>query len=216
MSTAAALRTILAGIDPSWHGTGNDRIAPELLNAARDSAIGRRLLARWLAATDAPALLAPQPGAGFGAAAVRWPRERVARLVRDLGALAYAPAIRAEVRREPVRRLKSALDNSYLLALDSLVWDGKVQATLGAQLAAEIDHALRASDSDQPLFDLLDRRGRAELRLWAERRDPGLADWSRLLLPRGSFDNAPALVAHLPPEVVERLHTHHGARPLTA
>jgi hypothetical protein len=215
MSTAAALRTILTEVDPSWHGTGNDRIAPELLAAARDSAIGRRMLARWLAANDAPALLAPQPGAGFGAAALRWPRARMARLVRDLGALAYAPAIRAEVRREPVRRLKVALDNSYLLALDSLVWDGKVQANLGAQLAAEIDQALRAGD-DQPLFDLLDRRGRAELRLWAERRDPGLADWSRLLLPRELHDNAPTLFAHLPPDVVERLHTHHGARPLTA
>ncbi|MFD1299916.1 hypothetical protein ACFQ4Q_25160, partial [Lysobacter gummosus] len=66
MSTAAALRTILTEVDPSWHGTGNDRIAPELLAAARDSAIGRRMLARWLAANDAPALLAPQPGAGFG------------------------------------------------------------------------------------------------------------------------------------------------------
>ncbi|MGO4777092.1 hypothetical protein AB4084_16570, partial [Lysobacter sp. 2RAB21] len=152
---------------------------------------------------------------GERAAALRWPRARMARLVRDLGALAYAPAIRAEVRREPVRRLKVALDNSYLLALDSLVWDGKVQANLGAQLAAEIDQALRAGD-DQPLFDLLDRRGRAELRLWAERRDPGLADWSRLLLPRELHDNAPALFAHLPPDVVERLHIHHGARPLTA
>ncbi|MGH8083489.1 MAG: hypothetical protein ACREP7_23130, partial [Lysobacter sp.] len=145
----------------------------------------------------------------------RWPRERVARLVRDLGALAYAPAIRAEVRREPVRRLKLALDNSYLLALDSLVWDGKVQANLGAQLVADIDQALRADD-DQPLFDLLDRRGRAELRIWAERRDPGLADWSRLLLPRDAHSPAPMLVAHLPPEVIERLHTHHGARPLSA
>lgn len=216
MSTTAALRTILTEIDPSWHGTGNDRIAPELLAAARESALGRRLLARWLAANDVPALLAPQPGAGFGAAALRWPRARMARLIRDLGALAYAPAIRSEVRREPVRRLKQALDNSYLLALDSLVWDGKVQASLGAQLAAEIDQALRASETDQPLFDLLDRRGRAELRLWAERRDPGLADWSRLLLPRGAQDNAPGLVAHLPPDVIERLHTHHGARSLSA
>lgn len=215
MSTAAALRTILTEADPSWHGTGADAIAPELLAAARDSAIGRRLLARWLAAAHAPALLAPQPGAGFGAAAVRWPRARMARLVRDLGALAYAPAIRAEVRREPVRRLKHALDNAYLLALDSLVWDGKVQLHLGAQLVAEIDHALRVED-DRPLFDLLDRRGRAELRLWAQRRDPGLADWSRLLLPRALDDDAPTLVAHLPPEVVERLYTHHGARPLAA
>ena len=46
-------------------------------------------------------------------------------LSRDLGALAFAPAIRAEVRREPVRQLKRALGNSYLLALDKQVWDGR-------------------------------------------------------------------------------------------
>lgn len=215
MNSPAALRTILAEVDPSWHDDGPQRIDAGLLAAARDSALGRRLLARWLAAADAPALLAPQPGEGFGAAALRWPRARVQRLVRDLGALAYAPAIRAEVRRDPVRRLKQALDNAYLLALDSLVWDGKVQAQLGAQLFAELDAALRDSD-DRPMLDLLDRRGRAELRIWAERRDPGLADWSRLLLPRALHAPSLSLVAHLPPEAVERLHAHHGARPLAA
>lgn len=215
MSASMALRTILTEVDPSWHGAGTDTIDPELLVSARQSPLGRRLLARWLAA-DAPALLAPQPGEGFGAAARRWPRARMARLVRDLGALAYAPAIRSEVRREPVRRLKQALDNSYLLALDSLVWDGKVQAQLGAQLSAELDAALRASETDQLLFDLLDGRGRTELRVWAERRDPGLADWSRLLLPRLTHEASASLGTHLPPEAVERLYAHHGARPLTA
>ncbi|QQP94677.1 hypothetical protein [Lysobacter enzymogenes] len=213
--SVAALRAVLTETDASWHGRGDERIAPELLAAARDSALGRRLLGGWLAAEAAPALLAPQPGAGFAAAALRWPRARVERLVRDLGALAYAPAIRAEVRREPVRRLKQALDNSYLLALDSQVWDGKVQNQLALQLGDNLDRALRMDD-DAPLYFLLDLRGRAELRLWAERRDPGLADWVRLLLPREVHDSAPTLVAHLPPEVVERLHTHHGARPLTA
>lgn len=214
--SAAALRAVLAETDASWHGQNEDeRIAPELLAAGRESAIGRRLLGAWLAAEAAPALLAPQPGAGFAAAALRWPRARVERLVRDLGALAYAPAIRAEVRREPVRRLKQALDNAYLLALDSQVWDGKVQNQLALQLGEHLDRALRAAD-DAPLYALLDLRGRAELRLWAERRDPGLADWTRLLLPRQVHDEAPALVAHLPPDVVERLHTHHGARPLSA
>jgi len=213
--SATALKTILAEVDPSWIGVGEDALAPELLDTARGSALGRRLVARWLAA-DAPALLAPQPGDGFGAAARRWPPARMVRMVRDLGALAYAPAIRAEVRREPVRRLKQALDNSYLLALDSLVWDGKVQAQLGAQLSAELDAALRASEDDHLLFDLLDRRGRTELRLWAERRDPGLADWSRLLLPRTTHEAASNLRGHLPPEAVERLYTHHGARPLAA
>ncbi len=216
MSRATALRTILAEVDASWHGEGSERIAPELIAPAAGSALGRRLLGGWLAAEAAPALLAPQPGDGFGAAAVRWPRARLARLVRDLGALAYAPAIRAEVRREPVRRLKQALDNSYLLALDSLVWDGKVQAALGAQLAAELDEALRASAEDAPLYELLDRRGRAELRLWAERRDPGLADWSRLLLPRAAQQAIAGIGGHLPPEAVERLYQHHGARPLAA
>ncbi|MGJ7904803.1 hypothetical protein, partial [Lysobacter sp. 1R34A] len=65
MSASMALRTILTEVDPSWHGAGTDTIDPELLVSARQSPLGRRLLARWLAA-DAPALLAPQPAEGFG------------------------------------------------------------------------------------------------------------------------------------------------------
>lgn len=205
------LQTLLAEVDPSWY----DGLAPDLLPPARASRLGRRMLGRWLAAGPAATLLAPSPGEGAVATAARWTRAGMAELIRDLGALAYAPAIRAEVRRDPVRRLKQALDNAYLLALDSLVWDGKVQAQLGAQLNAELDAALRDPD-DRTMLDLLDRRGRAELRLWAERRDPGLADWSRLLLPRALHDPSSTLVAHLPPETVERLHSHHGARPLAA
>lgn len=40
MSGTAALRTILSEVDPSWHGDGPDRIEPELLAAARNSALG--------------------------------------------------------------------------------------------------------------------------------------------------------------------------------
>ena len=175
--SAAALRAVLTETDASWHGRGDERIAPELLAAARDSAIGRRLLGGWLAPEAAPALLAPPPGAGVAAAALRWPRARVERLVRDLGALAYAPAIRAEVRREPVRRLKQALDNAYLLALDSQVWDGKVQNQLALQLADNLDRALRMDEDAYVSY---------AAGLGSE-EGPGTPGWGALLLDEAQF-----------------------------
>ena len=60
------------------------------------------MLVRTLPATLTTTLLAPRPDGALAAAVVRWPRARLATLLRDVGALAYAPVIRAEVRREPV------------------------------------------------------------------------------------------------------------------
>lgn len=199
----SALRTILAEAHPSWFG-----VEPALIEPARQSVVGRRLLARWLLAESAGALLAPMPGDAFGACALRWSRERVARMSRDLGALAFAPAIRAEVRREPVRRLKLALDTSYLLALDRTVWDGKADPVVASRLSRRLDQTLAADpERNDALFALLDHQGRGELRAWALRHDPALADWAMLLRPRED-----AADAHLPRAPVERVYAHHLAR----
>lgn len=193
------LQTLLAEARPPWFGVGDP-----LLAAARDSALGRRLLATWLAA-EAPALLAPAPEAGRLAVVSAWPRARLQRLVRDLGILAFAPAIRAEVRREPVRWMKMLLGGGYALALDREVWDGNVDAPTAKRLARELREALASHDlAHDVLLVRIDRQGRAELQAWASRNAPALGDWCRVL-------HEPELLppAHLPDAVAARAHAHH-------
>lgn len=210
-----ALRALLAEVEPGWYASSEDD-APDagLVAQARDSALGRRLLAGWLAAGPAAAMLAPAPHGRSAPLVERWPRDRLAALTRDIGVLAYAPAIRAEVRREPVRRLKAMLGNSYLLALDRTVWDGRLEPALVARLAIEFGEALAAAgqdDDEGALHVLFDRQGRHELQAWARRRDPALADWSALLQPR----EAPR-TAFLPEKPVLRVYTHHEMRAVAA
>ncbi|TWH99405.1 hypothetical protein IP90_03144 [Luteimonas cucumeris] len=202
-----ALQVLLAEIDPGWHGG----LEPELLSRANGSRLGRRLLARWLAKAAAATLLAPAPGDGPIGVVLRWPRAGVAALTRDLGALAFAPAIRAEVRREPVRRLKQALGNSYLLALDNTVWNGRVDPATSQRLATGLAQALTSDasgDDNTALYALLDRQGRAELDEWARSHDPALGEWARLLQPGDAVSDP----AHLPEKPLLRVYTHHQSR----
>jgi len=202
-----ALQALLAEVDPSWY----DTLEPELLSRAQDSRLGRRLLARWLAAGAASQLLAPAPGGGANDVVARWPRASVEALTRDLGALAFAPAIRAEVRREPVRRLKQALGNGYLLALDNTVWNGRVDPAVGKRLAGALHQALAddaAGEDDTSLHALLDRQGRAELNEWASNNERALAEWARLQQP----SDAVFETAHLPEKPLLRVYSHHQSR----
>lgn len=242
------LRTLLAEIDPHWFdgqaddhnddGGSDDRerhagernagddaateeaaIPAPLLSRARESRLGRRMMARWLATDHASTLLAPTLD-DDATPVVRWPRSLLARLTRDLGALAYAPVIRAEVRREPVRRIKRALGNSYLLALDRSVWDGRVADATIARLAERLDAALAADSqhdgghdgghenrNDTDLLASLDHQGRSELQAWAATHDRALGEWVRLLHPR-----EPRTRTHLPEASVQTLHAHHAAK----
>ncbi|KLJ00562.1 hypothetical protein [Luteimonas sp. FCS-9] len=201
-----SLRALLAEVHPAWHGVDDDALDPALLRRACDSVLGRRLLASALAAGPAPDLLAPSPE-GPAALVARWSRTRLEALHRDLGVLAFAPAIRAEIGREPVRRLKAALGSSYLLALDRSVWDAKVEPDLQAHLAETLRTALAPDDPASTLLRTFARQGRAELQAWAGRRDPALAQWARLL---EAPEALPA--AHLPEKPVLVVHTHHQNR----
>lgn len=215
------LQALLGEVDAHWwrdphsDGTAADTLDADLRARACESALGRRLLARWLAAGPAAALLAPAPGDGFAAVAGRWPRARLALLIRDLGALAFAPAIRAEIRRTPVRRLKDALGNSYLLALDRTVWDGHVAPPVTKRLKDALNAVLVdavADDGDDnsddaALLQAFDRQGRNELRAWALRNDVALGEWMTLLHP---FEDAGA--AHIPDAPALKLCLHHAAR----
>lgn len=204
------LQALLSEVDPAWYAADAAAAAPDarLLARAQTSALGQRLLARWLAADAASALLAPSPGKEHAAIVALWSRAQIAALVRDAGVLAYAPAIRAEVRRDPVRRLKRALGNSYLLALDQTVWDGRIDATLLARLSTEFGQALAADPKhDDRLYAMFDAQGRGELRAWALKRNPALADWIALLHPRET-----PRAAHLPEKPMLRVYTHHETR----
>lgn len=207
-----SLRALLAEVDPSWLDEAGHGLDPALAARARDSALGRRLLAAWLADGPASALLGPDPAREPDGVRLRWRRSRVDALCRDLGILAHAPPIRSEVRREPVRRLKAALGSSYLLALDQSVWDGRLPPDrlheTGTGFRAALDAAM-AADDPAPLHALFDRQGRAELQSWARRRDPALSDWCRLLYPPGAADETRAC---LPEKPVLRVYTHHETR----
>ncbi|MGY1458058.1 MULTISPECIES: hypothetical protein [unclassified Luteimonas] len=205
-----SLRALLAEVDPGWLEDAGAPLDAALVARARDSALGRRLLASRLAEGPAASLLAPDPARAPGDIRKRWPRPRLDALCRDLGLLAHAPPIRAEVRREPVRRLKTALGHSYMLALDRTVWEGTLPPARLQALGADFSAALAATMADDdpaPLFALFDLQGRAELGAWARRRDPALADWCDLLHPPA--DERPV---HLPEKPVLRVYTHHEAR----
>ncbi|MBP6799341.1 MAG: hypothetical protein KA124_14695 [Luteimonas sp.] len=206
------LRALLADVDPAWYARDDGQaFDPQLVALARRSALGQRLLVRTLPATLTSTLLAPRPGAAAHVAmAKRWPRERLSALVRDIGILAFAPAIRGEVRREPVRWLRKVLGNGYLLALDRTVWDGQADRTVLARLSADWQ-ALSADPAflvdRAPLDALLDLQGRSELCAWAGARNPALDEWTRLV-----HGEAPPRPAHLPDKALLRVLTHHENR----
>lgn len=202
-----SLQALLAEVHPAWHGADADAPDATLLAQARTSLLGRRLLAGALADGPAAHLLAPSSD-GASSVIGRWSRARLDALHRDLGTLAYAPAIRAEIGREPVRRLKAALGNGYLLALDRTVWDGKVDPVTLARLGQTLAQALAVGgDLAQALAPLLDVHGRAELQAWACQREPALAEWARLLAAPGALPPA-----HLPEKPVLVVQTHHLTR----
>lgn len=206
-----SLEALLAEVDPRWHDAGEDAVDAALLERARASRLGRRLLAGALAEGPASRLLAPSPG-GYLGLMTRWSRPRLDALHRDLGVLAYAPAIRAEVGREAVKRLKTHLAGSYLLALDRSIWDAKIEPGLQGRLACTLGEALSATGaSPNRLFDLLELQGRSELQTWAGQREPALADWARLLHP--PIELPPA---HLPQKPVLVVHAHHQNRAIAA
>lgn len=198
------LRTLLTELDPQWL----DGIDPELLPAARESRLGRLVLLRCLSRAPVSALLAPAPEPALDRVAVAWPRDRLDALERNLGILAFAPAIRAEIGREPVRRLKDALGKKYLLALDRQMWDGQVPPALLVRMQARLAEAVGGPEPTAVLLAMFSRQGRAELRQWAGIHEPALADWVLLLHP-----SDPTTRAHLPAGAVARLYAHHAAPP---
>ncbi|PBJ84394.1 hypothetical protein CMZ84_08265 [Lysobacteraceae bacterium NML93-0399] len=200
-----SLQAVLAGVDPRWHAAGASALDETLGRRAVDSRLGRRMLAGALAQGPAAQLLAPAPQ-GPAALVARWRPARLAALHRDLGVLAYAPAIRAEIRRDAVKHLKAALAGSYVLALDRSIWDARIDAALQTRLGSQLQAAL-AADSASALFALFELQGRAELQTWARQREPALADWAQLACAPADLPSA-----HLPEKPLLVVHAHHQNR----
>src|SRR5690606_24007255 len=77
MASAGELRAVIDGTDPGWL----DGVDPALLPAARNSALGRRLMARTLAGGTAATLLAPSPKPALDRVLKRWPQVKLRSLV---------------------------------------------------------------------------------------------------------------------------------------
>lgn len=195
---------LLAGVHPSWFAD----VAPELCAYALRTPRARRWLLRGLIA-PAPNLLAPSRRSDTYAVVAAWPRTRLTAVRRQLGALAYAPAIRTVVQRDPVQRLKKVLEGDYRLALDDGLWAARVDGELSARLWQALVGVLHDDDA---LSALLQRQGQVELCTWARSRDPELAEWSALTEPHVP-DPTPA---HLPEAVATLLIDPRAAPPVDA
>ena len=206
-----SLYTLLSEVHRDWYSkTGSAKrlinVDAKLIEKARRTPLGQRMLARWLLA-DAPNLLAPHP-AGLSNVITLWSQERINHLVRDLGILAFAPAIRAEIGREPVRILKKALGNSYLLALDKTIWDGNVSRSELAEMRAELNAVLVASDSeDHGLYQVFEKQGRSEFLRWGKTHKQQLAEWMQLQRAKEQ-----SVTTYLPDHAVLIVFGHHESR----
>jgi hypothetical protein len=170
MLTWAALRTAtLDEADAGWFG-----VAPPLVDRARASRLGRRMLARRLASHGAPVLFGTLPRSTPQSIAVSmwalWPSQRLRAIAWDLGAIALGPALRAVVRREAVLRVRSVLgEERYALALASAP---------NVATAADREHRVLSKSlaSDETLGAAVRRLGFGEFLAFARALHPACAE----------------------------------------
>jgi hypothetical protein len=174
MAWAAVQRVALDGAHPAWFQLPDDA----LLSRARASGAGRRLLARSLASGAAPQLFGTLPAAlPVALAGQGWlllPTPVLQELAFDLGALAYAPAIRERIARSDVLCLRRVLGmRRYTDALKPATGRDEDVNAIRAALDAAIadDDALAATVRD---------RGWIEWTGFAEARHPVLVERLRL------------------------------------
>ena len=183
LAWARVQKVALDGAHPAWFGLPDDA----LLERARASRAGRRLLARSLAAGAAPHLFGTLPVALPAVLAGQgWlllPGEVLRELAFDFGALAYAPAIRERIARADVLRLRAVLGaRRYAEALKVADGQGHDTQAIRAALAS-------AMADDEVLANALRQRGWLEWSAFARARHPALAERVRLCAaPRRGVD----------------------------
>lgn len=156
----ALLKSTLDGAPTSRFADAN----AELVERARGSALGRRMLALRL--QDEAPLLFRLDAANDAAWIERTPvalfsGERLRGAALDLGALAFSPALRARVERSEVLRIREAIGAARLsFALSTDPWRGRVPEAVRHCAIAGLERAL---DDARALGELLRQRGRIEL-----------------------------------------------------
>ena len=206
MLTWSALRTAaLDEADAGWFGG----VAPALVERARASRLGRRLLSRRLASHGGPVLFGTLPRSTPQSIAVStwavWPSQRLRAIAWDLGAIALGPALRAVVRREAVLRVRSVLgEERYALAL---------AAAPNVATTADREHRVLSKSlaSDEVLGAAVRRLGFGEFVAFARAVHPACAE--RVLLGEAPGSVPETKLAWLD---ASRVATHLAALPAAA
>jgi len=195
----ALLRSTLDGAHAERFGDA----PPLLVERARASRLGRRMLVRRLE-RESPLLFAldaandcewipRHPWALFSG-------ERLRGAAFDLGALAFAPALRAKVGRDEVLTLREAIGAARLsFVLSSDPWQ---RAVPEAVRHCAVTGLARVLDDAAALADLVRHRGRIELYAYSASLNPMLGERVKLAfapLPAGERSDV-----WLPPDAVAR------------
>jgi len=183
---------------------------PALIERARASALGRRMLARRLA-DEAPSLFALAGARGCEWAAhhswATFSGERLRGTAMDLGALAFSPALRARVGRNDVLRLRETIGAarlSFVLSTDP--WNGTVPETVRHCAVTGLARVIGDADA---LAELVRLRGRIELYAYSANLHPLLGDRVRLAFP--PLATGERSDAWLPPAAVAKYLAAAGA-----
>jgi hypothetical protein len=165
-------RALLDGLHAGHFG----ELPDALLESARTSELGRRVLAR-MALRRVPGLFAPNHERWHAWSAsetwMHWPPSRLQSFTRTLGVLSLGPALRVIVERQAVLFVRDVLGlDAWRQAQQALAWKGNPPEAIRQMGAALLHRCGRDADA---LMSAIDERGRIEFVGHAERRDPELA-----------------------------------------
>ncbi|MEP7042842.1 MAG: hypothetical protein ABI843_07245 [Dokdonella sp.] len=169
------------------HASRFSDATPALVEHARSSPIGRRMLALRLVG-ESPALFG-LPAANEAAWIERHPAalfsgERLRGAALDLGALAFSPALRARVERNEVLRLREAIGAARVsFALSTDPWRGALPDAVRHCAMAGLARVLDDADA---IAELVRQRGRIELFTYAAGLHPLLGERVALAFPLAS------------------------------
>lgn len=175
----------LDGLHPSrWPG-----VPATLLERSRHSGLGRRHLARAML-REQPRVFGPDSGRWDDWVAqepwLAWPQPEIDTFTRELGAIAFGPAVRVTVERGEVLFLREALGlDAWRRAQAADPWGGPAPEAVRHMGRAAIQ---RCGRDAQSLRDAVYERGKIEFLGHAGRRDVRLAE--RLAL---AYATAPTL-----------------------
>ncbi|HEY0233344.1 MAG TPA: hypothetical protein VGC55_19000 [Dokdonella sp.] len=167
------------------HASRFSDATPALVEHARSSALGRRMLALRLE-SEAPALFNLPSAANDPAwiehhPAALFSGERLRGAALDLGALAFSPALRARVERSEVLRLREAVGAARLsFALSTDPWRGGLPDAVRHCALAGLARVLHDAEA---IAELVRQRGRIELFTFASARHPLFGERVALAFP---------------------------------